>query len=191
MIKMVTQYFLTIQQKTQLFQSQYIEGIFIVKISWCSLGIITAICLSVGFWNMNIKSRTCKISTPSFSFGLLSSQLLFSWVRFEFLIIYMLYWFKLIKIKSVSKITQLWKKYYWGKLRLCEYLIGMNYCSLLKKKNTTCFIMQSCDFWYYKRIDFNVIFVSSFIFLFLAYLFHMFYLLSFGKLVVNQFTSWL
>lgn len=47
MIKMVTQYFLTIQQKTQLFQSQYIEGIFIVKISWCSLGIITAICPSV------------------------------------------------------------------------------------------------------------------------------------------------
>ena len=47
---MVTQYFLTIQQETQLFQSQYIEGIFIVRISWSSLGISTVtpvICPSV------------------------------------------------------------------------------------------------------------------------------------------------
>jgi len=46
--------------------------------------------------------------------------------------------------------------------------------------------MQSCDLGYYKRINFNVIFVSWFFF---WYLFHMFYLLSFGNIVVNQFTS--
>jgi len=147
---MVTQYFLPIQQETQLFQSQYIEGIFIVKISWCSLGIITvtpAICPSVrGILKYEYR-KSYKISTPSFSFGLLSSQLLFSWLRFAFLIVDMLYWFKLIKIKSLSKIAELWKNFYWGKLRLCEYLIGMNYCSLLKKKKHYMFYHAIVWFW--------------------------------------------
>ena len=92
---MVTQYFLTIQQETQLFQSQYIEGIFIVRISWSSLGIITvtpAICPSVrGILKYEYRKSYLQISTPSFSFGLLSSQLLFSWLRFAFPSVDMLY----------------------------------------------------------------------------------------------------